>query len=141
MDATQTINSAVAEWFEGNFKESAKMTTKTSRLQDGRLSYSFSVVNDSGFNFDDFSFRIKVIDKSTNEEIGTATIKAGAWKAGEKKTFRSKLSIPPDVKSLSFVMYSNSLRYTISDEDRSVIDSAFDEADDVMKIHVSQLHQ
>lgn len=133
MDATQTINSAVAGWFEGNFKESAKMTTKTSRLQDGRLSYSFSVVNDSGFNFDDFSFRIKVIDKSTNEEIGTATIKAGAWKAGEKKTFRSKLSIPPDVKSLSFVMYSNSLRYTISDEDRSVIDSAFDEADDVMR--------
>jgi len=133
MDATQTINSAVAEWFEGNFKESAKMTTKTSRLQDGRLSYSFSVVNDSGFSFDDFSFRIRVIDKATNEEIGMATIKAGAWKAGEKKTFRSKLTIPPDVKSLSFVMYSNSLRYTISQEDRNTIDSAFDQADDVLR--------
>ena len=133
MNATQSINSAVAEWFESNFKESAKLTTKTSRLQDGRLSYSFSVVNDSGFNFDDFSFRIRVIDKSSNEEIGTATIKAGAWKAGEKKTFRSKLTIPPDVKSLSFVMYSNSLRYTISQEDKNAIDAAFDEADDVMR--------
>lgn len=133
MDATQTINSAVAEWFEGNFKESAKMTTKTSRLQDGRLSYSFSVVNDSGFSFDDFSFRIRVIDKATNEEIGMATIKAGAWKAGEKKTFRSKLTIPPDVKSLSFVMYSNSLRYTVSQEERNAIDSAFDQADDVLR--------
>lgn len=133
MNATQSINSAVAEWFEGNFKESAKMTTKTSRLQDGRLSYSFSVVNDSGFNFDDFSFKIRVIDKSSNEEIGMATIKAGAWKAGEKKTFRSKLTIPPDVKSLSFVMYSNSLRYTISQEDKNAIDAAFDQADDVMR--------
>ena len=133
MDATQTINSAVAEWFEGNFKESAKLTTKTSRLQDGRLSYSFSVVNDSGFDFDDFSFRIKVIDKSNNEEIGTATIKAGEWKRGEKKTFKSKLAIPPDVKSLSFVMYSNTLKYTISEEDRNNIDSVFDGMDDAMR--------
>lgn len=133
MDATQTITSAVSEWFESSFKESAKATTRTSRLQDGRLSYSFSVANDSNFSFDDFSFRIKVIDKSTGEEIGTATIKAGPWKIGEKKTFRSKLSIPPDVKSLSFVMYSNSLKYTISEEDKNTIDRMFDEADEVMK--------
>ena len=35
---------AIAEWFETDFKDSAKATTKTSRLEDGRLSYSFSVV-------------------------------------------------------------------------------------------------
>ena len=38
---------AIAEWFETDFKDSAKATTKTSRLDDGRLSYSFSVVNNS----------------------------------------------------------------------------------------------
>ena len=117
MQATQSVHSAVAEWFESSFKESAKATTRTSRLDDGRLSYSFSVVNDSGLNFDDFSFRIKVIDKAKNEEIGTATIRAGEWRSGEKKNFRSKLSIPPDVKSLSFVMYANSLEFTVADDD------------------------
>ena len=132
MEATQSVRSAVVEWFEGNFKESAKLTTKTSRLEDGRLSYSFSVVNDSGFDFSDFSFKIKVIDKSKNEEIGTATIKAGEWKRGEKKNFRSKLSIPPGVKSLSFVMYANSLKYKIGEESRADIDEVFDEVDDAM---------
>ena len=132
MDAIQTINSAVNEWFESSFKESAKATTKTSRLEDGRLSYSFSVVNDSGLDFDDFSFRIKVIDKAGGEEIGTATIKAGAWKNGEKKTFRSKLAVPADVKSLSFVMYSNTLRYTLSSEEKAHIDSVFDGMDEAM---------
>ena len=133
MDATQTLQSAVTEWFEGSFKESAKATTKTSRLDDGRLSYSFSVVNDSGLDFDDFSFRIKVIDKAKNEEIGTATIKAGEWKTGEKKNFRSKLSIPPDVKSLSFVMYANSLKYRISEENESDLQSMLDGMDDAMR--------
>ena len=36
---------AIAEWFETDFKDSAKATTKTSRLEDGRLSYSFSAVS------------------------------------------------------------------------------------------------
>ena len=133
MNATQTIQSAVTEWFESSFKESAKATTKTSRLDDGRLGYSFSVVNDSGFDFDSFSFRIKVIDRNGNKEIGTATIKAGEWKSGEKKNFRSKLSIPADVKSLSFVMYANSLRYTISEESSGRVRSITDEVDSAMQ--------
>ena len=102
---------AIAEWFETDFKDSAKATTKTSRLEDGRLSYSFSVVNDSGFDFDRFSFKIKVIDRTNNVEIGTASINAGKWAAGEKKSFKSRLAIPPGVRNLSFVMYANSLDY------------------------------
>ena len=110
---TETISErkAITDWFETNFKEAAKATTKTSRLDDGKLSYSFSVVNDSGFDFDHFSFRIKVIDKTNNKEIGTAKINAGRWASGEKKNFKSRLVIPADVRSLSFVMYSNSLEY------------------------------
>ena len=102
---------AIAEWFETDFKDSAKATTKTSRLEDGRLSYSFSVVNNSGFDFDRFSFKIKVIDRTNNVEIGTASINAGQWASGEKKNFKSKLSIPAGVRNLSFVMYANSLDY------------------------------
>ena len=59
---------AITDWFESDFKQAAMATTKTSRLEDGRLSYSFSVVNSSGFDFDKFSFRIKVIDKTNNRE-------------------------------------------------------------------------
>ena len=102
---------AIAEWFETDFKDSAKATTKTSRLEDGRLSYSFSVVNNSGFDFDRFSFKIKVIDRTNNREIGTASINAGKWASGEKKNFKSKLAIPAGVRNLSFVMYANSLDY------------------------------
>ena len=105
---------AITDWFETDFKEAAKATTKTSRLEDGRLSYSFSVVNGSGFDFDRFTFKIKVIDKTNNREIGTAKINAGKWASGEKKNFKSRLSIPADAKSLSFVMYSNSLDYEAS---------------------------
>ena len=103
---------AIAEWFETDFKDSAKATTKTSRLDDGRLSYSFSVVNNSGFDFEKFSFKIKVIDRTNNVEIGTASINAGKWASGEKKNFKSRLVIPDGVKNLSFVMYANSLDYT-----------------------------
>lgn len=102
---------AIAEWFETDFKDAAKATTKTSRLEDGRLSYSFSVVNNSGFDFDKFSFKIKVIDRTNNVEIGTASINAGKWASGEKKNFKSKLAVPPGVRNLSFVMYANSLDY------------------------------
>ena len=102
---------AIAEWFETDFKDSAKATTKTSRLDDGRLSYSFSVVNNSGFDFDKFSFKIKVIDRTNNKEIGTASINAGKWASGEKKNFKSRLTIPEGVRNLSFVMYANSLDY------------------------------
>ena len=102
---------AIAEWFETDFKDAAKATTKTSRLEDGRLSYSFSVVNNSGFDFDKFSFKIKVIDRTNNMEIGTASINAGKWASGEKKTFKSRLAIPAGVRNLSFVMYANSLDY------------------------------
>jgi hypothetical protein len=103
---------AIAEWFETDFKDAAKATTKTSRLEDGRLSYSFSVVNNSGFDFEKFSFKIKVIDRTNNMEIGTASINAGKWASGEKKNFKSRLAIPAGVRNLSFVMYANSLDYT-----------------------------
>ena len=102
---------AIAEWFESDFKDAAKATTKTSRLEDGRLSYSFSVVNNSGFDFNKFSFKIKVIDRTNNVEIGTASINAGKWATGEKKNFKSRLTIPEGVRNLSFVMYANSLDY------------------------------
>lgn len=131
MEAMQSVRSAVAEWFETSFKESAKATTKTSRLDDGKLSYRFSVVNDSGFDFDSFSFKIKVINKATNEEIGTATIKAGEWMNGEKKNFRSKLSIPDDVRSLSFVMYANSLEFEAREADS--FQAAMEQAEDVIR--------
>jgi len=108
---------AVTDWFESEFKESAKATTKISRLDDGKLSYSFSVVNNSGYDFDSFSFRIKVINKTNNAEIGSAKIDAGRWARGEKKTFKSRLRIPADVKSLSFVMFANSLEFEIVPSD------------------------
>ncbi|MBQ9272176.1 MAG: hypothetical protein IJ227_00445, partial [Mogibacterium sp.] len=119
---------AITEWFESDFKEAAKATTKTKRLDDGKLGYSFSVVNNSGFDFDKFSFKIKVINKSDNTELGTASIHAGSWASGEKKTFRSRLSIPPDAKSLSFVMYANSLDYEarLSDEAADTIQEVTD---------------
>ena len=114
--AVQTLNErkVITDWFESDFKESAKATTRTSRLEDGRLSYGFSVVNNSGFDFDKFSFRIKVINKTTGMEIGSAKINAGKWARGEKKTFRSRLTIPADVRSLSFVMFANSLEYELT---------------------------
>ena len=111
MTQTQDARAAVVEWFETDFKEAAKNTTKTSRTDDGKLNYSFSVTNTSGFAFDSFSFRIKVINKADGSEIGTAVIKAGEWKQGEKKNFRSRLAIPANARSLSFVMYSNSLEF------------------------------
>ena len=115
---------AIAEWFETDFKDAAKATTKTSRLEDGRLSYSFSVVNNSGFDFDKFSFKIKVIDRTNNMEIGTASINAGKWASGEKKIFKSRLAIPEGVRNLSFVMYANSLDYeaSLADEAASLVD-------------------
>ena len=122
---------AITEWFESDFKEAAKATTKTSRLDDGKLSYSFSVANNSGFDFDRFSFKIKVLDKTNNKEIGTAKINAGKWANGEKKNFKSRLSIPADVKSLSFVMYSNSLEYEAAPS--GSLESAAKDVGDVLK--------
>ena len=105
------MGQAITEWFENDFKDAAKATTQTQRLPDGRLGYSFSVTNNSGFDFSKFSFRIKVIDRDRNLELGTASIKAGAWAEGETKNFRSRLFIPDGVRSLSFVMYANSLDF------------------------------
>ena len=122
---------AITDWFESDFKEAAKATTKTSRLDDGKLSYSFSVVNNSGFDFEKFSFKIKVLDKTNNKEIGTAKINAGQWANGEKKNFKSRLAIPADVRSLSFVMYSNSLEYEAAPS--GSLQSASKDVGDVLK--------
>jgi hypothetical protein len=107
----------VLEWFETDFKNSAKSTTRTQRLEDGKVGYRFSVVNNSGYDFGDFSFKVKILNKVNGREIGTATIRAGEWAAGETKNFRSRIAIPQDVRSISFVMFSDSVDFTI-DEDR-----------------------
>ena len=106
----------ILSWFESDFKETAKSTTKIQRLEDGKVSYKFSVVNNSGYSFDKFSFKVRILNKANGEEIGTATIRAGAWKSGETKNFRSKIAIPANVKSISFVMFSDSVDYSISDD-------------------------
>lgn len=103
----------ILEWFENDFKETAKRTTQTSRLEDGKVSYKFSVVNNSGYSFSNFSFRVRILNKATGKEIGSATINAGSWASGETKNFKSKIAIPQDVKSISFVMYSESVDYEI----------------------------
>ena len=131
MTQALTEREAITEWFESDFKEAAKATTKTSRLEDGRLSYRFSVVNNSGFDFDKFSFKIKVINKTNNTEIGTASINAGSWASGEKKNFKSRLAVPADAKSLSFVMYANSLDYEARPSDE--LSTLLRDADDTVR--------
>lgn len=108
-----TEREAVKNWFETDFRESAMRTTRTSRLEDGKVSYSFSVTNDSGLSFGSFAFRVKILNKADGSEIGSARINAGAWNEGETKNFKSRISIPADVKSISFVMYSESIEYDI----------------------------
>ena len=111
-----TERAQILDWFETDFKDSAKNTTKTQRLEDGKVSYKFSVTNNSGYSFDDFSFRVKILNKANGQEIGSATIRAGKWEKGETKNFRSKIAIPSDVRSISFVMFSESVDYEISEE-------------------------
>ena len=109
---------AIIDWFETDFKETAKRTTKTSRLEDGRVSYRFSVVNNSGYDFSRFSFRVKILNKADGREIGSAVINAGEWANGETKNFKSKIAIPRDVRSISFVMFSESVDYEAQPADR-----------------------
>ena len=101
----------VLQWFETDFKESAKRTTKTQRLEDGKVSYRFSVTNNSGIDFDRFSFRVRILNKADGKEIGNATIRTGEWAAGETKNFRSKIDIPADVRSISCMMFSESVEF------------------------------
>ena len=101
----------VLDWFETDFKESAKSTTKTQRLEDGRVSYRFSVTNNSGIDFNRFSFKVRILNKANGQEIGNATIRTGEWANGETKNFKSKIDIPADVRSISFMMYSESVDF------------------------------
>ena len=105
---------AVIEWFETDFMDTARSTTQTSRLPNGKVSYKFSVVNNSGLSFSKFSFRIKILDKATGSEIGSATINAGDWAAGDRKNFKSEIPIPQNVRSISFIMFSESVDYEIA---------------------------
>ena len=77
MPATTTERGAVIEWFKNSFSREAAATTKTSRLEDGRLSYRFSVTNTSDFDFSKFAFKVRVLDKETGMDIGSADINAG----------------------------------------------------------------
>ena len=131
MQQVLEMRDVITQWFETDFKQAAQETTKTSRLSDGRLSYSFSVKNNSGFDFDKFSFRIKVIHKADGSEIGTASIKAGEWANGEVKNFKSRLSIPENARSLSFVMYANSLDFEARPTDTVV--KSFKDMGDLVK--------
>ncbi len=112
--ATQSERDRIVSWFETDFKQSAMRTTKTARLDDGKVDYSFSVTNNTGFDFGRFAFKVKIINKATGAEIGSSTINAGSWSDGETKNFKSKINIPQDVKSISFVMYSESIDYDIN---------------------------
>ena len=112
-----TERRSVIDWFKTGFSEEAKATTKTSRLQDGKLSYRFSVTNTSDMDFDDFTFKVKVVNRDNGEEIGTALISAGEWLRGEKKNFKSKISIPDDVRNISFVMFAESIEYAVKGDD------------------------
>ena len=113
MPATTTERGAVIEWFKNSFSREAAATTKTSRLEDGRLSYRFSVTNTSDFDFSKFAFKVRVLDKETGMDIGSADINAGEWPRGTKKNFKSKLVIPPTVRNIAFVMYAESIDYDV----------------------------
>lgn len=108
--------SRIVGWFEEDFRESARKTTKTFRLEDGRIDYSFSVLNSSGFDFSNFSFSVKILNKANQEEVGTAVINAGKWSNGQNKNFKTKLTVPAGVRSLTFVMFSDSVDYEIQEE-------------------------
>ena len=120
---------AVIQWFKTDFSEEARATTKTSRLADGKLSYRFSVTNNSGFDFDKFSFKVKVINKADDSDLGMAVIDAGAWASGEKKNFKSKLSIPENVSNISFVMFAESVDYVVKNPIDSLTGAAKDMVD------------
>lgn len=95
---------AVIEWFKTSFSQEAATSARTSRLPDGSLGFVFSVVNSSGVDFENFSFRVKVTDRDSGREIGSANINAGKWQRGDKKNFKSALRVPGDVRNISFIM-------------------------------------
>ena len=111
MNGSAGEREAILQWFETDFKETAKRTTQTSRADDGKVNYSFSVINNSGYDFDRFSFKVRILNKADGSEIGSATIRTGDWKNGDKKNFKSRIAIPEGVRSISFVMYSESVDY------------------------------
>ena len=119
---------AVIEWFKTRFSQEAGATAKTSRLPDGSLGFVFSVVNSSGVDFEDFSFQVKVGDRDTGREIGSATINAGKWNRGDKKNFKSALRVPDNVKNITFVMepvsYEAHEADSLSEAARDMMDAA-----------------
>lgn len=106
----------VIEWFEDDFQKTAKNTAHVVRTEEGKVKYSFSACNESGLDFGEFSFKVKVTDRKNNEVIGTATIQAGEWRNGEKKNFKSQFAIPGDVQGISFLMYSESVRFKVAEK-------------------------
>ena len=110
---SEDIRRDVLEWFESDFRESAKATTRTERIDNNKVSYSFSVVNNTGYDFVKFSYNLRVVNKADGSSLGSATINVGNWKRGEKKNFKSTIRIPAEVKSISFVMAANSVDYEV----------------------------
>lgn len=86
-------------------------TTRTSKMPDGTLAYNFSVTNNSGIDFDYFKFKVKVVDRESGTDLGSANINAGEWARGAKKNFKSRFAIPDGVKNISFVMFAESIEY------------------------------
>ena len=123
--ANATERDAVVNWFRTDFEAAVRSSTSLKKLEDGRIAYTFSATNDSGFSFEHFSFLVRVINKADGNEIGSAKIRAGAWAKGEKKTFRSKLSLPEGAKSLSFVMPTSELEVVVAPLDP--VSSAMDD--------------
>ena len=101
----------VIDWFKNDFSREAMSTTRTAKMPDGTLAYNFSVTNNSGIDFDYFKFRVKVIDKESGRDLGTALINAGKWAYGSKKNFKSRFAIPDDVRNISFVMFAETIDY------------------------------
>lgn len=108
---------AVIDWFKNDFSREAMTTTRTVRMPDGTLAYNFSVTNDSGIDFDYFKFNVKVVDRESGRELGTAAINAGEWACGAKKNFKSRFAIPDNVKNISFVMFAESVEYEAEYDD------------------------
>ena len=122
--------SAVIEWFKTRFSQEAATSARTSRLPDGSLGFVFSVVNSSGVDFDNFSFKVKVADRDSGREIGSANINAGQWRRGDKKNFKSALKVPANVTNITFIMeplsYEAKETDTLGEAARDMMDAARD---------------
>ncbi len=111
MAMNSSTRNAVMNWFETEFQKAVSKTTKIAREEDGRINYNFSVNNNSGFDFNNFSFKVTINDNVSDAKIASAVIKAKEWHDGETKNFKSRIKVPQNVKNISFVIHPSSLEF------------------------------